>query len=295
MQHMYLFMRKTIFIIWELLMLWTAFLFFGCYDKLNLGTSKTYLYVLENAGFLFFGIAVLSILFFINKTFGTVIEEHLKKFSVIYLIATLVILTSTQILFTYGGYFDSGWDAGKVRETVFYIVNGEYDSLDNDYFSWFPNNLFLVWLYVRIIKFAALFMGTSDALVFSLIVFQIIVDVVAMWLVYRITYDISRSMRVTWFAYIVAFIFVGLSPWFIVPYSDGTSFATALIIIRLYQIIYKNMHKRKLIIILGLCLGIVSVIGYYIKPQTAIAFIAVIIVTLLNLIKIANKKILQKL
>lgn len=83
-----------------------------------------------------------------------------------------------------------------------------------------------------------------------------------------------------WFCSVLFFLFIGLNPWVMIPYTDGLSIIFPILILYLYD---------KLSCTEGLCcscrwgfLGIISSIAYLIKPQAFIAAIAVCIVHLIS-------------
>ena len=74
---------------------------------------------------------------------------------------------------------------------------------------------------------------------------------------------------------------MGLSPWFIIVYSDATGIVLPVLLIRLYQVGVQNYSKRKSIA-LFLALGFLAMAGFYLKPQIFIAAIAMVLVSVLG-------------
>ena len=266
-------LKNITFAVWVLTFLWTLYLVLGKQMIWKVATTKNF--TTENAGYLILGIFPLVILFFLNRNFGSKIEQVLKKYGRVLLYVTLALLLIWNLFVCYGGYFYSGWDAGMIHDTVFREFYHEYDQLNNEYFSWFPNNKLIVWIFTGVLKLADM-LGVQ-ALDYALVAFQVIIGVLSMWLVYAITFDMAHNYRLAWMTYLTAYFFVGLSPWYIVAYSDATSMIIPLLIIRVYQLIRKR--KRIILrILLWILLGFIAMSGYYIKPQTVIAFIAVVLV-----------------
>ena len=265
-------LRRFFILIYVLLFVWTLFLVFGMQRVLNVMCSKNF--PLENAGFFIIGGFVIIFIFWINNRYGEQIESFLQKKYRSILSISLVGLLVWQIYSCYGGYFLSGWDAGLIRDTVGLQYNHDYSHLNNEYFSWFPNNMLLVWIFKAVARFAGLVGYTNWE--FSLVVFQCLIDIISIWLVYRVTYDFAKNQRVAFFTYLIAFLFIGISPWFIVAYSDATGILFPIIIIRIYQLV---MHSENKMVrtIWSIILGFVSIAGSLIKPQILIAFIAVVL------------------
>ncbi len=258
--------------IYVLMFLWTLFLVFGMQHVFNFTHSKTF--PLENAGFFIIGVAGIVLLFQINTHYGKQIESFLQKNHRLILLISLGVFLAWQIYACYGGYFLSEWDTGVIRETVRLQVNRDYAYLDNGYFSMYPNNMLLVWIFTGVVRLAA-FVGYMNWK-FSLVVFQCLIDAVSMWLVYRVTIDLTNNQRTAFLTYSTAVLLVGISPWFIVAYSDATGILFPVLIIRLYQLSLKS-EKNAAKALWSIILGFVSLAGFFIKPQILIAFIAVIL------------------
>ena len=262
--------RALILLIFELLFIWTLFLIFGLHNVLQPLTTKRF--PLDNSGLFIIGRSLVSILFLLNIQFGKKIGDFLGKHFKIVICVSLFLLLFWQLYSCYGGYFISGWDAGIIRSTVLQELRGEYDQIDNNYYSWCPNNLMLIWIFKTVAKTARLF-GIENW-EYSLVAFQCILDVCAIWLVYVVTFDFTRNTKVAFIAFLSAALFIGLSPWFIVAYSDATGFLFPVLIIRIYQLENNSNHQRNKTV-WGIILGIVSCMAYYIKPQILIVCIAI--------------------
>lgn len=267
---------KFIFALWIVGLSATMYLVLGKQMIWKVATTKSF--TTENAGYLILGLCSVVILFALNSRFGNQIQLILIKYERILLYSSLMSLLIWNLYACYGGYFYSGWDAGVIHDTAFHELNYEYDQLDNIYFSWFPNNKMLVWIFTVVLKIARrLGVQTLD---FALVAFQIVLGVFSMWLVYKITFEMLHSYKLAWMAYLTSYCFVGVSPWYIVAYSDATGMVFPLLIIRIYQLIREKggVVSR---VMLWILMGFIAMIGYLIKPQTAIAFIAVVIVEFL--------------
>ena len=241
-------------------------------------TSKVF--PMMNITFLAIGGCGIAVVYIMNKRYGEEIEVFLKMHYRSILFVLLVFLLFWQLYTCYGGYFISGWDAGIIRNTVLLEYNCNYGEINNEYFSWFPNNMLIVWIFTNIARIADK-VGFSNW-EYALVVFQCMIDVVTIWLVYKVAFGFSGSHRISFLAFFTAYLFVGISPWFIVAYSDATGFLIPILIIRLNQLSIAAEEGVKKTVWTVL-MGIVSVAGYYLKPQTFIAFLAVILVEVLCL------------
>lgn len=258
-------------------MVWTVFLLVGFHEIANVFTSRQFL--LEDGGFLLIGCLFIYLLYCWNRCSGNRIEAFLQKHHRLLLDISLAVLLVWQLYACFGGYFSTGWDAQVIRETIFDEVQGDYDAINKGYFSWFPNNVLLVWIYKTIVSFVNSTAGIG--LEYSMVAFQCLLDVITVYLTYKIAFDLFHSYRAAWLTYAVVYIFVGLSPWFIIVYSDATGIVLPVLLIRLYQVGLQTNSKRKSIA-LFLALGFLAMAGFYLKPQIFIAAIAMVLVSVLG-------------
>lgn len=273
------FLTKAIRVLFTVLIVWTVFLLVAFHETADVFSSRDFL--IEDGGFLILGTLVVFFLYRLNKKAGISIEEFLKKHHRFLLVVSLAILLGWQLYACFGGYFSTGWDAQVIRETVFHEAEGDYQAINHGYFSWFPNNVLLVWIYKQIVTVVDRTVGVG--LEYSMVAFQCLLDVITVYLTYRIALDLFHSYRAAWLTFVVAYLFVGLSPWFIIVYSDATGIVLPVLLIRLYQLGLKSDSKRKSIL-LFLLLGFFAMAGYYLKPQIFITAIAMVLVSALGTI-----------
>ena len=280
-------LRRLLVVTYGALFVWTLFLVFGLHNIWRVSCSKVF--PLENAGFFIIGVSIIVFLLIINYYWGSNIDSFLQKHYRVVLSVSLLLLFGYQLYTCYGGYFQSGWDAGRIRNTVFLEFTRGYSRLDHGYFSWFPNNILIVGLFKGVTRLSS-FLGYSNW-EYSLVVFQCLIDTFTIWLVYKVTFEFSKSQKVSFLSYLLAYLFVGISPWFIVAYSDATGFMFPVLIIRLYQLAKGTDSKLKEVVWWNL-LGLTSVVGFLVKPQTFIAFIAVVLIEICCLRKNEFKRLL---
>ncbi len=281
------FSTKAICILFTAIMIWTLFLLVGFHETADVYTSRHFF--MEDGGFLIIGCAVVYLLYRWNKRSGTRIEALLQKHHRILLILSLAVLLAWQLYACFGGYFSTGWDAQVIRETVLYEVNGDYEAIKNWYFSAFSNNIFLVWIYTQIVTLVDRTFGIG--LEYSMVAFQCLLDVCTVYLTYRIAFDLFHSYRAAWLTYVVAYLFVGLSPWFIIVYSDATGIVLPVLLIRLYQKGQYQTTKGRSLTLFAI-LGFFAMAGFYLKPQIFITAIAMVLVSISTLVS-KNKNTFQ--
>jgi len=269
------FFDKAIRISFTALMVWTLILLLSFYDIAHAYCYRQFL--MQDGGLLIIGGCLLIFLYVCNRGYGEKIEAFLEHHHRLLLSITLAALLIWQLYASFGGYFSTGWDARVIRETVFHEVRGNYEEINHLYFSRYQNNALLVWLYKQIVTAVDRTIGIG--LEYSMVAFQCLLDVITVYLTYRIALDLFHSYRAAWLTYFIAYIFVGLSPWFIIVYSDATGIVLPVFLIRLYQ---KGMHQTSNGKSLGLfaLLGFFAMAGFYLKPQIFITAIAMVLLSI---------------
>ena len=177
------------------------------------------------------------------------------------LIAAILAVVQFYIIKDY--YLYTGWDAIRIWEAVEGNANAKY-------FSMYPNNLFLVWLYRTIIKIATGIGFWEGYSFLILIAFQCIVCQFSGVILYLSAKELSgETAAVT--VYVLYELIVGLSPWISVPYSDATALVFPI------TIFFLATRKSD---IKWLAIGLLSYFAYSVKPQAVIICIAAVIIML---------------
>ena len=186
-----------------------------------------------------------------------------------------------QCTVSYFGYFLTGWDAGRVLKEAYYIgLYGPGYPPDNDYFSFYHNNVLTALIESGIIRLFA-FIGGGEPGIERCALVLIFVQSALCTLAGYLTCDIAERHLPGkyWFSAIVFFLVAGLNPWVMIPYSDGLSLIFPILILFLYDKII-NAEKVPGSLSWGV-LGIISALAYLIKPQAFIMSIAVCIIHLI--------------
>lgn len=273
-------LEKLVIYLYTLLFSGILLLLFLVRDIYDLAYGKKF--PLETGGLFFIGLIFLLCIFKISNVckpyISKLIIRHSGRLRIIFTIALVII----QIILCYSAYFISGWDPGIIKETVLQEVTGNYSQINRLYYSWYPNNLLLVWIFTCIIK-PFYHIIPLEQLEFLICIFQCMIDGVVGWFLYDIAYKISGSYSWTWATYFMYFLFVGISPWFMVPYSDSTGILFPILITWLYTRLKRDSKKQKIIV--AIIMGVVSNLGMHIKPQVIIVLIAIVFNELLVFIR----------
>lgn len=219
---------------------------------------------------------ILALFFLINKI------NTLKKSNIIILIISISFLT-VQIIFTYNYFFYTDWDAGGILKVSEIIADGDIpgDQYDS-YFSTYPNNLTLVFIFTAVIRAGRIF-GILP--VFSLIIFQCFIYWAGGLFLYFACKKLFKNDIHSLITYILYLLLIGISPWVTIPYSDSTALIFPIMIFFLLQL----KPRRKISIILKwIGIGAISYLGYSIKPQVFFIPVAILLIYFIHVL--FNKK-----
>lgn len=220
------------------------------------------------------GIIFAAGLCLIIKMSGERLEELLHKRQKTVIAFTLLIFFLLSVVLDISGFFYSDWDPIAILYALSELISGSGGETVNSYFSNHPNNLLLVWIYLMVMKTAGVFgYGSFTAIV----IFQCLVSSFTAFVLWRIMSDICIGSRVVPYAGLILYeVWIGLSPWFIVTYSDETGIILPVIILRLFQKLSQGRASGNPggeLIIWG-AVSFAAGVGYFIKPQIIIAYIA---------------------
>ena len=196
------------------------------------------------------------------------------------LIAGMTLLTLVmQIMVCYHAHYTTRWDAQSVVDSAYAFARGEYEYFFTEYFSRCQNNITLMALYGYILKAVMAVTHTEPGLerfMVLLIIMQSVISVSVGVMVWRLTRDLLSDRVKTPYmgaatAWLLYFVLIGCSPWFLIPYSDST----ALWIPTLFMLIYmrKGSHRSAWE---GFALGVLGGFAFCLKPQTMIPLIAIV-------------------
>ena len=234
--------------------------------KLDVTKSNIYIFLLSACVM----IVIYKVIVIVNKIIRKNIEVNFK----ILIIFISISLLFVQIIMIYFYYFRTGWDSYLIIDASYLLSeNVKLQDWTNDYFSYYPNNIFITILFSKII-FLCKIIGVADYSYFVILVFQAILNIFTGFLVFNVIRKITQNINLSVFGYIFYVLLVGLSPWVSIPYSDSTALIIPVLMLYLHTNIDKEGFK-----IVGL--SFLGVLGYMIKPQTAILFISIFLVSIL--------------
>lgn len=212
-----------------------------------------------------------------------IIGKDKRLFDKKLLITFSIFLFVFQLILIYEAGYQCGWDPQAVHNGAHALTYLEPEWLKgaSEYFSYHPNNLFITIIYSWLYK-----LNRNLGLPISIqwlwpLVLQSVISVLTGVLTYKCALQLM-SRKLSWIVYALYIIFVGISPWLLVAYSDSTALFIPILELWIY-IRIKKLEKKSIIWII--LLGIVSGLGYRLKPYALIVIIAILIVEALYKLK----------
>lgn len=258
---------------------WTTyflkFLFFSIYFTVLLlclfsfRIDYAYKLGISNYNFIWLTFGMMSLVLGILVLKNIKINKKLFK-----LLPLIVLLFQLVLLSSY--YFITNWDALEIFNNAFELANKNFSNLNNDYYSMYPNNIFITVIYSKLIEWATFF-GHSDDSLFFILSIQSIINVITGILIYIVTKKITQNQMLSCIAYLFYIILLWFSPWTSIPYSDSFGLFFPILMLYLYVMESSNVFLNYLRVAF---IVFVSIIGYAIKPHSIILAIGLVIITL---------------
>lgn len=210
-----------------------------------------------------------------------------KTFKRVVLIGT-IILIAFQFFIIAGARFIAGWD-------VWFITN-VYDTNQVEYFSRYPNQLFLYGAFTGFAHFLQA-LGISNYYLGLICLSSLSVAACVPMTAY-----VAKRMAghvVGYGAFVLSAVMCGLSPWIMVPYSDTFGMFFTVFILWCYVCLDKQVQNQgkqtsalagvHVDVRIDTCtccrwflMGLAVVIGYAIKPTVIFVFVAIVVIELIQ-------------
>ena len=207
-------------------------------------------------------------------------------------LALSALLFAAQVFITYHAYFFSVWDARYVLEGARAFAYGMPEAISVDYFSMYPNNLTLAGIYGGLLRLPMCLgaeLGEERGLLL-LILMQCAMSTACGLLLWSLTRRVAEAFsdgvtaaQAALVALIAYAVLIGLSPWFLVPYSDSSALIFPVLLLWLYERLRGRLPS-------ALLLGALGTLAFMIKPQASIPLIAIALCELAALIVRRSKR-----
>ena len=201
------------------------------------------------------------------------------------------ILFILQVYIAYNIYFQTGWDVGgDVLPAARLLAAGDiagFAETSADYFSRYPNNIPMTRLFALLLRWNedfGVWNGQNELM--CIITVNCVINALTCFLTYRVIKDLM-GWKAAIMGYALMIVLAGLSPWTVITYSDSLALIFPVAILFLYTRKTKRLFLKclKFVAIISL-----SCIGYWIKPQTVIVAIAIVVMEFVWHLDSWNKK-----
>ena len=235
------------------------------------------------------GITFIIIIYFLLHKF---LDGRSGKYETGAFIGISIFTFIIQVAFVFSYYFFTDWDVNVL--TRLYILKAEtgphVDAVIADYFSMYPNNLFLQWVLVKVSEMPKLF-GFQNKEYDAILLFLCLINQAVCIMTFFVSRKIFKNRCLAWTEWILNMILVGFSPWTSIPYSDSVGLLFPMLFITVYYMV--RPQKLTAVIVKFFILGSIAAVGYAIKPHTLIIGIAAMLIGLINFSKTNLKKYLS--
>ena len=263
------------------------------YNYLNTVKNSNYKYLIIIVLTIMVCLILMKLLKKKNEKIKKILEKVYKKNKLIIDIL-FVVLFIFQIVTLQNIYFESGWDVNIIYSRVKSFLRNGIIELNTyfqkyPYFSIAPNNLFLTNVFVIIGKITMFFPRQWHSYLYKILVIIdiILIDLAGIIMVKTIE-NFTNKKSIKLLGAVLYIAFIGLSPWFMIPYSDTYSIIFPISILYNYTKKDKKWYNY-------LMIGLLSYIGYCVKPTNIIMLIAIIIVEIYrSLFEFRDKKKLKQ-
>ncbi|MDE7423518.1 MAG: hypothetical protein K2N51_07465 [Lachnospiraceae bacterium] len=268
-------------------------LFFGWILMLDLFMGNRINYycksrcLVSNSILIGIGVLLLCIFVFLVKRYADKINRILGKGDRIIGILS-VVLFLVELIISYEILFASGWDAGEVCWQAGLVAAGE-SKLDNSYFSNYPNNLLITFLYSLAYRLMGVF-GLQMYGAVIIVAVQCFLSALTGYLLYQVSKKMFHNNKISFVVWTIYGLWIGLMPWYTVTYSEPLGIIFPVAILWLYQ----RMESNKAVWRKSILIGILSFLGYQIKPSVLIIYIAILIIAVLRFIENKERNVRTK-
>lgn len=173
--------------------------------------------------------------------------------------------------------FYGGWDCGMVANSARWVYEGG-DIGYGDYYTIYSNNIPITWLLYKLYSVSSGIASYPYNSEFIWIQFQCGMLSLAVFFSVMTVLMVCKKMAPVILTLIINCIFLGISPWKIIPYTDGASIAIPIFMIFLYTLYLQLKGKWRYL--LWLLLAFVGIWGGILKATCYITLIAIVIIDL---------------
>ena len=177
---------------------------------------------------------------------------------------------AVELLIGYAVRVLPDWDAGTIYRNAAGLATGSMRTIDAEYYSMYPNNIVLTLLLAG--YFSVLHQFGATDLYLGGIALNALTMTTAVFLTLVAARKIAGTATAV-FALLPCTAFIALSPWIAVPYSDTLGMVFPVLLLLLFL---QSREAKKPVYGYGLwiAMGLVSAVGFSIKPTIVFVLIA---------------------
>ncbi|MCR5191862.1 MAG: hypothetical protein K6D59_01030 [Bacteroidales bacterium] len=187
------------------------------------------------------------------------------------LLCISIALAVIQIIIIHSFYFHTDWDVQQITGAAEAMARGESVEGYGWYFQDNPNNVFLTRLFALVFFLTGTMWG-ADISLFPLLCLQCAGCWICGIMLFQVSIHISHKRATAIMVFLFYNILIAASPWWSIPYSDVWGLMALVAI--LWTSTAAPIKKKN---IRAIIVAFLSVAGYYIKPQTTLIGIAILI------------------
>ena len=219
------------------------------------------------------GAAVLGILYYFLRKLPTT-PRTITVFTAV-TVAVCVLFYMINVNISKCIAFYGGWDCGMVANSARWIFEGGELGYD-DYYTIYSNNIPITWLLYKLYCFSSGMKEYPYNPEFIWIQFQCVMLSLAVLCSVLLVLRVSKNLGTSVITLIFNIAFLGISPWKIIPYTDGCTIAMPVMILFLYSMVRGRKSRWSyalwfLLMFLGCLSGIMKATCY-------VAVIAIVII-----------------
>ena len=234
-----------------------------------------YTFGLSNLSLTFISVITVFAFFLLYLWKKQRIDGFFKKLKSKAVIVATTVLFILQLIIFYNIFFKTDWDVEQILYAAEAMSKNIFEPGAQDwYYMRYPNNLLMTWIFSVIIRVSNL-LGFSGEFqhIYAIIIVQCIIACVTAYLLFSTVRMIVKNPVAPYLAWAIYVFHVALNPTLTIPYSDSLSLIFPIAIFRIYL-----STKNDACLPLKWCgIAVLSYLGYKIKPQVIIIFIAIVI------------------
>lgn len=184
------------------------------------------------------------------------------------LLISILIIAFLQVYIICTASTSIGWDVGRIIDTA---SSADLNKSRNvEYFSHYPNNLFLLLTY----KFIIQIIGSSNVWSNLDLLSAASVDISAILVFFACKRIIN--IKFAYISYLLSICTFSFFAWILVPYSDTLAMPFTIAIFLIY-LNFRDSETLKSKIFYSISIAFLTFVGYLIKPTVVIILIAIMI------------------